>query len=269
MNRWRVFKTILICRVELIRQFLSVNTTGQKLLKEDGSKKVDERMFRSLIGSLLYLTASRPDIMFAVSLLSRFMHCPSEIHFQAAKRILRYVKETVDYGIHYTAKCPVKLLGFSDSDWAGSDEEMRSTSGGCFTIGSGVITWLSKKQSVVAQSTAEAELVAANKNANQAIWLRKIMADLKLQQEAPTPLLIDNKATIAIVKNPVMHERTKHFKLKYQAIKYFELEGEIVTQYCSTDEQVADIFTKALSAPVFEKLRKLLGVASLGFKEEC
>lgn len=232
-------------------------------------KRVDEGKFKSLIGSLLYLTASRPDIMFHVSLMSRFMHAPTEIHFQAAKRIMRYVKASSDYGIHYSAKCPVKLVGFSDSDWAGSDEQMKSTSGGCFTIGSGIVTWFLKKQNVVAQSTAEAEFVAANKNANQAVWLRKILSDLKIEQVNLTPLLVDNKAAIAIIKNLVMHEKSKHFKLKYHAIRQLVQEKEIEVLFCPTDEQVADIFTKALAAPVFEKLRDMLGVLPLEFKEEC
>ncbi|KAL0326705.1 UNVERIFIED_CONTAM: Retrovirus-related Pol polyprotein from transposon RE2 [Sesamum angustifolium] len=124
--------------------------TGEKYQKEDGSQKVDGSMYRSLIGSLLYLTATRPDIMFATSLLSRFMQSPSQVHYAAAKRILRYLR---------------------DSDWAGSVDDMKSTSGYTFSLGSGIFTWASKKQATVAQSSAEAEYIAAAATSNQAFGL--------------------------------------------------------------------------------------------------
>lgn len=158
----------------------------EKFSKEDGAEKVDEMLYRSLIGCLMYLTATRPDIMFVVSLLSRFMNCASEVHFIAAKRILRYVKGTTDYGIKYSCCHDFQLQGFSDSDWAGSVEDMRSTTGFCFSFGSGIFSWSSKKQDVVAQSTAEAEFIAANATVNQAIWIRKILADLHMKQIEPT-----------------------------------------------------------------------------------
>ena len=128
----------------------------EKFSKDDGADKVDEMHYRSLIGCLIYLTATRPDILFAVSILSRFMHCASEVHLQAAKRVIRYVKGTLDYGIMYSHSHNFKLHGYSDSDWAGCIDDMRSTSGYCFSFGSGVFSWCSKKQEVVAQSTAEA-----------------------------------------------------------------------------------------------------------------
>jgi len=230
------------------------SSPGIKLIKEDGQPKVDAQAYRSLIGSLLYLCATRPDISFTVNLLSRFMQSPSEIHLRSAKRVLRYIQGTLDLGILYS-RGTTHLVGYSDADWAGSDEEMRSISGSCFTLGSGVITWFSKKQTVVAQSTAEAEYVALAKCANQAVWLRKVMADLMVPQTSPTTIFCDNKAAIAIVKNPVLHDRTKHFKIKFHAIRQLQLEGEIEVDFCNTDDQVADIFTKSFTRVRFEKLR--------------
>ncbi|KAL5745507.1 hypothetical protein ACOSP7_026653 [Xanthoceras sorbifolium] len=116
----------------------------EKFCKEDGAAKVDERLYRTLIGCLMYLTATRPNIMNAISLLSRYMHCATEIHFQVAKRIVRYIKGTIDYGLKF---CQVKnftLHGFSDSDWADCVDDMRSTSGYCFSIGSAIFSWCSK-----------------------------------------------------------------------------------------------------------------------------
>ena len=123
---------------------------NEKFCKKDGAAKADERLYKTIIGRLMYLTAARPDIMNAVSLLSRYMHYASEIHFQAAKRIVRYVKGTIDYGLRF---CQVKnftLHGYSDSDWAGCVDDMRSTLGYCFSFGSAIFSWCSKKQVVIA-----------------------------------------------------------------------------------------------------------------------
>lgn len=216
----------------------------------------------------MYLTATRPDIMFAVSLLSRFMHCASEIHFQAAKRIVRYIKGTTNYGIRYTYCQNFKLLGYSDSDWAGSVDDMRSTTGFCFSFGSGVFSWCSKKQDVIAQSTAEAEYAAATAAVNQAIWIRKLLADLHMKQNEPTQIHVDNQAAISISNNPVFHGRTKHFKIKLYFLREVQKEGEIILHYCRTEDQTADVLTKALSKARFEVLRNKLGLYSNQSKEE-
>eukprot|EP00257_Ricinus_communis_P019408 XP_015578394.2 uncharacterized protein LOC107261729 [Ricinus communis] len=154
-----------------------------KFSKENGAKKVDDKLYKSLIGYLMYLTATRPDIMHAVSLLSRYMNCANEIHLQVAKRILRYVKGTVDYGIKFSQVENFSLHGYSDSDWAGCADDMCSTSGYWFSLGSGIFSWCSKKQEIIAQSAAEAEYVAATAAANQAFWIRKLLTDLHMEQE--------------------------------------------------------------------------------------
>ncbi|XP_022889020.1 uncharacterized protein LOC111404445 [Olea europaea var. sylvestris] len=139
----------------------------EKLCKKDGTDKIDQAYFRSLIGCLMHLTATN-----AISILSRFMHCVSEWHLKTAKRVIRYVKGTCDFGLKFTKSKEFKLVGFSDSDWRGSIDDMRSTSGYCFTLGSGVISWSSKKQETVAQSTAEAEFIAATATVHQAFCRR-------------------------------------------------------------------------------------------------
>jgi len=186
----------------------------EKLCKDDGADKIDEGYFRSIIGCLMYLTTTRPNILFVVSLLSRFMHRASELHLIAAKRILRYVRGTVSYGVKYDKCQSFKLHGFSDSDWAGSIEDMKSTSGYCFNLGSGVFSWCSKKQEIVAQSTAEAEFITTSATVNQALWLQKILRDLHMEEEEPTKISVDNQAAIAISHNPVFHGKTKHFNIK-------------------------------------------------------
>ncbi|KAL0356283.1 UNVERIFIED_CONTAM: Retrovirus-related Pol polyprotein from transposon RE1 [Sesamum radiatum] len=242
--------------------------TGEKYKKEDGSEKVDGSIYRSLIGSLLYLTATRPDIMFATSLLSRFMQSPSQVHYGAAKRILRYLQGTKDFGIWYKSTNDAKLVGYTDSDWAGSADDMKSTSGYTFSLGSGIFSWASKKQATVAQSSAEAEYIAAAAASNQATWLRRILEDMGEKQEEPTTIYCDNKSAIAITKNPVQHNRTKHIDIKYHALREATTRGEIELKYCSTEEQLADMFTKALPRDKFEELRMKIGVSHKHIKGE-
>ncbi|RVX14987.1 Retrovirus-related Pol polyprotein from transposon TNT 1-94 [Vitis vinifera] len=234
----------------------------EKFSKDDGTEKVDESQYRSLIGCLMYLTATRPDIMFLVSLLSRFMHCASEVHFQVAKRIVRYIKGTTNYGIKYSYCQNFKLHGYSDSDWAGSIDDMRSTTGFCFSFGSGIFSWSSKKQDVIAQSTVEAEYVAANATVNQAIWIRKILADLHMKQNEPTQIHVDNQAAIAISNDSVFHGKTKHFKIKLYHLREEQKDGEVKLLYCKTEDQIADVLTKALPKARFETLRGKIGLCN-------
>ena len=244
---------------------------GEKLMKEDKADKVNVTVFQSIIGCLLYLTATRPDIMYAASLLSRFMHSPSEIHFKAAKRVLRYIKGTLDYGLFFGKSEKFELIGFTDSDWAGSSDDMRSTSGYVFTCGSAIFSWKSKKQETVAQSSAEAEYIAAAAAVNQALWLKRLMTDFDqgvCNQENAVKLMVDSKSAIAIAKNPVCHSRTKHFKIKFHFVREMVQDGEVSLKYCSTDIQLADIMTKALSKSRFEFLRNEIGCCSHSSKEE-
>ncbi|XP_074299785.1 secreted RxLR effector protein 161-like [Silene latifolia] len=207
--------------------------------------------------------------MYAASLLSRFMNEPSEIHMGAAKRVLRYLRGTADFGILYKPCSSPKLTAYSDSDWGGSVDDMKSTSGYAFTLGSGVFSWISKNQEVVAQSTAEAEYVAASAAVNQAKWMRKIFADLGYNQNEATDILVDNKSARAISKNPVCFTKTKHMKIKFYAVRDAQQEKEVKLIYCPTEDQLADIFTKALPKPRFENLRLQLGVMGRSLKEEC
>ncbi|KAM1157601.1 hypothetical protein ACFX2B_027946 [Malus domestica] len=192
---------------------------GDKLRKEDGSGNADEAQYRQIVGSLLYLTATRPDIMYAACLLSRFMHCPTNKHFGTAKRILRYVQGTLDFGLEYKKGEGAILVGFCDSDWSGSEDDMKSTSGYAFTFGNGVFSWSSVKQQCVALSTAEAEYISASEATAQATWLRFVLEDFGEMQTVATPLNCDNTSAIAITKNHIFHQKTKHINRRYHFIK--------------------------------------------------
>ncbi|KAM1746060.1 hypothetical protein ACFX11_012725 [Malus domestica] len=234
----------------------------EKLTTNDGSGAASEELYRSLVGSLLYLTATRPDIMYASSLLARFMHCPTSKHVGTAKRVLRYIKGTLDYGLEYVKGKNSMLIGFCDSDWSGSIEDSKSTSGYAFSFGSGVFSWASVKQNCVALSTAEAEYISASEATTQAIWLRFVLEDFGEFQTEATPVHCDNTSAIAITKNSVFHQKTKHINRRYHFIKDALKDGIIDLVYCPTNEQLADIFTKPLPKDRFNYLRSMLGVKS-------
>src|ERR1700733_10096268 len=236
---------------------------GLKLSKEDSSKDFDPSLYKSIVGSLMYLTATRPDIMYAVSLISRFMERPKEAHWQAAKRILRYVKGTKRFGILYNVSEHSDLVGYTDSDWAGSVDDRKSTSGYVFHMGSGAISWASKKQSIVALSTAEAEYVAATAAACQSVWMRRMLRSLGQEQAKATVIFCDNSSAIALSKNSVFHKRTKHIDTKFHYIRELVNNGEIVLQHCRTEDQLADILTKPLPKKGFDHFRKCLGMQQL------
>ncbi|KAI5312300.1 hypothetical protein L3X38_041473 [Prunus dulcis] len=232
---------------------------NEKLCKEDGSEAANESEFRQIVGSLLYLTATRPDVMFASSLLARFMHNPTKKHLGTAKRVLRYIQGTLDFGIEFV-KGKTILIGYCDSDWAGSEDDMRSTSGYAFTLGSGMFSWASIKQNTVALSIAEAEYVSAAEATSQAKWLRFVLEDFGEEQVEGTPILCDNTSAIAMAKNPVHHQKTRHISRKFHFIREAIQAKEIELIYCKTEDQIADILTKALPKDRFVSLRSLLGV---------
>eukprot|EP00253_Pinus_taeda_P025350 PITA_25350 len=245
---------------------------GLKLSKEDSSKDFDPSLYKSIVCSLMYLTATRSDIMFAVSLISRFMERPKEAHWKAAKRILRYVKGTKRFGILYTVSECSNLIGYNDSDWARSVDDRKSTSGYVFHMGSGAISWASKKQSIVALSTAEAEYVAATATACQAVWMRRMLRSLGQEKAKATMFFCDTSSAIALSKNSVFHKRTKHIDTRFHYIRELVSSEEIVLEHCRTQEQFPDILTKPLDQKSFEFFRKCLGInecPAVDIKGEC
>lgn len=245
---------------------------GLKLTKEDSSKDFEPKLYKSIVDSLMYLTATRPDIMHAVSLISRFMERPKETHWQAAKRILRYVNGTKGFNILYSSSESFMLIGYTDNDWAGSVDDRKNTSGYVFHVGSGAISWASKKQPVVALSTAEAEYVAATAATCQAMWLRRVLRDLCHEQEKGTTIYCDNSSAIALSKNYVFHKRKNHIDTKFHFIRELVNNGEIVLQHCRTEDQLTDTLTKPLGKKSFDHFRKCLGMQKnpvVKIKGEC
>jgi hypothetical protein len=153
-------------------------TTDIRKVRDSDSDPVDPSLYRQLIGSLMYLVNTRPNICFVVNTLSQFQVEPRHEHWIAAEHVLRYIRGMLNYGLRYTSSGDIQLHGFTDSDWAGSAEDRRSTSGMCFSLGSAMISWGSRKQKFVALSTAEAKYIAACEACTKAVWMRKLIYGL-------------------------------------------------------------------------------------------
>ncbi|KAL5539459.1 hypothetical protein UlMin_045115 [Ulmus minor] len=233
---------------------------GIKLSKHDEGESVDPTFFKSLVGSLRYLTCTRPDILFAVGLVSRYMENPTTTHFKTTKRILRYIKGTIDFGLLYSFSNDYKLVGYSDSDCGGDIDDRKSTSGFVFFMGDTAFTWMSKKQPIVTLSSCEAEYVAATSCVCHAVWLRNLLKELSMTQEDPTQICVDNKSAIALAKNPVFHDRSKHIDIRYHYIRECIARKDVQVEYVKSQDQIADIFTKPLKFEDFARLRNLLGL---------
>jgi hypothetical protein len=244
--------------------------TNWKKLHAFESQLVDSTLYRQLIGSLMYLVNTRPDICFVVNTLSQFMVEPRRLHWVAAKHVLRYLCGTVDYGLDYHRGDGVHLVGYIDSDWAGCVSERKSTSGCFFGLGSAVVSWFSRKQKSVALSSAEAEYMAASQASCEALWLRKMLIGLFGVQLRHTVIYCDNQSFIKLSENLVFHDRSKHIEILYHFIRDYVQRGSVELQYISTEEQVADILTKALNMGKFVFFKDKLGVVSntfLGMRE--
>ena len=224
-----------------------------------GGKSVDQKAYRSMIGSLLYLCASRPDIMLSVCMCARFQSDPKECHLVAVKRILRYLVATPCFGIWYPKGSTFDLIGYSDSDYAGCKVDRKSTSGTCQFLGRSLVSWNSKKQTSVALSTAEAEYVAAGQCCAQLLWMRQTLRDFGYNL-SKVPLLCDNESAIRMAENPVEHSRTKHIDIRHHFLRDHQQKGDIEVFHVSTENQLADIFTKPLDEKTFCRLRSELNV---------
>lgn len=236
----------------------------ESINRDEGGKPVDKTQFKSLVGGLRYLVHTRPDISFSVGIISRFMENPTTMHFNAAKRILRYINGTLNYGLMYTKNSGNSILtGYSDSDLAGQVEDRKSTGGMVFYLNESLITWVSQKQRCVALSSCEAEFMEATAAACQAIWLRKLLTQITGESTGPVVLYLDNKSAIDLAKNPVFHGGSKHIDIRYHFIRECVEKGEIIVKHVSTDMQKADLLTKALAVVKFERMRRLLGMKDL------
>ncbi|GJS06587.1 putative RNA-directed DNA polymerase [Tanacetum coccineum] len=252
---------------EILKKFDLVNVkaaitpmeTKLPLTKDEEAFDVDVHLYRSMIGSLMYLTASRPDIMYAVCVCSRFQVTPKTSHLNAVKRIFKYLKGKPNLGLWYPRESPLDLEAFSDSDYGGSNLDRKSTTGGCQFLGQRLISWQCKKQTIVATSTTEAEYVAAANCCGQVLWVQNQLLDYGFNF-MNTKIHIDNESTICIVKNPVYHSKTKHIEIRHHFIRDCYEKKLISVEKIHTDLNVADLLTKPFDGPRFNYLVVSIGM---------
>ncbi|KAJ9561348.1 hypothetical protein OSB04_006508 [Centaurea solstitialis] len=252
---------------EMLKKFDLTSCTPMKtpmapplsLDKDSKGKPVDVTLYRGMIGSLLYLTASRPDIMYSTCLCARYQAEPKESHLTAVKRIFRYLKGTPNMGLWYSKDSGFDLTAYSDSDFAGCKIDRKSTTGGCHLLGGKLVSWTSKKQNSLSTSTAEAEYVAAGICCAQVLWLRNQLQDYDIQL-SKIPIFCDNTSAIAIANNPVLHSKTKHIEVRYHFIRDHVMNGDIELHFVPTEYQLADLFTKPLDVTRFNMLLSELGM---------
>ncbi|GJX96341.1 retrovirus-related pol polyprotein from transposon TNT 1-94 [Tanacetum coccineum] len=236
--------------------------TKPKLDADLSGEPVDQTDYRSKIGSLMYLTSSRPDIVQAVCYCARYQARPTEKHLKEVKRIFRYLRGTINMGLWYPKGSGFELTAFSDADHAGCVDTRKSTSGGIQFLGDKLVSWMSKKQDCTAMSSAEAEYVALSASCAQVMWMRTQLQDYGFNYNK-IPLYCDSQSAIAISCNPVQHSRTKHIHTRYHFIKEQVENGIIELYFVRTEYQLADMFTKALPEERFQYLVRQIGMRCL------
>lgn len=240
-------------------------TSPEVITKRDGSPDLDDaqsNLYRKIVGSVLYAsTSTRPDISHAVHTLTRFMKQPKECDMVSAKRLLRYLKGAASLRLLYKAAgdtMQATIIAFCDSDLGGDNETGKSTTGYCVYMNDCLVTWCAKRQDTVALSTTEAEWMAASDCTKELIWLQQLLSEISIQTALPMKLNEDNTSTIKICNNDVMHERSKHVRLRYHRIRDEIKDGVIEMVWVPTGENTADIFTKATTPAIHNKLRQHL-----------
>lgn len=232
--------------------------SGQKLSMHDGDPLSDATEYRQVVGALQYITISRPDLTYAMNQVCQYMHQPTTAHWNAVKRILRFLKGSVNHGLLYKPGS-THIHAYCDADYAGNPDDRHSTGGYVIYLGSNPISWSAKKQRTVSRSSTEAEYRQLAYTAAELSWLRSLFKDLGIPLQPPV-LWCDNVSSLALASNPVFHARTKHLEVDYHYVREKVIRGELQVRYISTKDQVADIFTKGLSRQRFTGLQYKLMV---------
>ncbi|KAM1530006.1 hypothetical protein ACFX1Z_019153 [Malus domestica] len=220
----------------------------------------NKERYQRIVDKLIYLAHTRPDIAYAVNMISQFMHAPSETHMDAVNRILRYLKSARGKGLMFTKHDHLDVKGYTDADWIGDVTNRRSTSGYFVIVGGNLVSWRSKKQKVVARSSDEAEYRSMAHGVCELLWVKNLLRDLGFRPKHAMRLHCDNKAAIDIAHNPVQHDRTKHVEVDRHFIKE-KIEARLIeVPFVKSEDQLVDMLTKAVTSSVFHNLLSKLGI---------
>jgi len=234
-----------------------------KHMKPDNDPPTDQRAYQRLVGKLLYLTMTRPDIAFSVQTLSQFLQSPKKSHMEAAVRVVRYVKNQPGLGVLLSSSSEEKVSAYCDADWASCPQTRRSVTGYFVKLGDSIVSWKSKKQTTVSRSSAEAEFRSLAAVVAELVWILGLMKDIGSEVILAVCVFSDSKSAMQIAANPVYHERTKHIDVDCYFIREKILQGVITTSYISTQEQPADMLTKGLTRVQHNYLNSKLGLCDI------
>jgi histone deacetylase 1/2 len=238
--------------------------TAEKLSITDGEAlgSEDATRFRSLVGALQYLTLRRPDISYAVNKVCQFLHAPTSVHWSVVKRILRYVRGTIKYGLKIRKSRSMLVSAFSDADWAGDVDDRRSTGGFAVFLGKNLVSSMARKQATVSRSSTEAEYKALANATAELMWVQKLLSELGISHPSAARLWCDNLGAKYLSANPVFHARTKHIEIDFHFVRERVAHKLLDIRFINSGDQVADGFTKAISAAQLRKFRNNLNLVS-------
>jgi histone deacetylase 1/2 len=241
-------------------------SSTDKLSRDDGHPLGPEDVFsyRSLVGGLQYLTLTRPDLSFAVNKVCQFLSKPTTVHYEAVKRILRYVKGTLSTGLRFQPTTSTVLDVYTDADWAGCPNDRRSIGGFAVFLGGNLVSWSSRKQPTVSRSSTEAEYKALANGTAEAVWIQSVLTELGVRQSRPPVLWCDNLGATYLSANPMFHARTKHIEIDFHFVREKLASGSITVRFIASADQIADVFTKPVTQLTLRKFRSNLNLVHDG-----